>query len=81
MTTKAGILHAIRAKCMDCSCFQPGEIRNCLVTKCALWPYRMGTDPEPSVNRGFARSSTGAGHSDGRARSPATASDFVAAEA
>ena len=59
MTTKAGILNAIRAKCMDCSCFQPSEIRNCLVTRCELWPYRMGRDPEPGQARGCAKPSLG----------------------
>jgi tetratricopeptide (TPR) repeat protein len=56
MTTKADILHSIRQKCLDCSCFQPSEIRNCPVTTCGLWPYRFGTDPDPSTTRGFARS-------------------------
>ena len=64
MTTKTGILHAIRQKCLDCSCFQPGEIRNCLVTRCALWPYRMGRDPEPSQTRGFAQASAYTGESN-----------------
>lgn len=54
MTTKASILHAIREKCIDCSCHQLGEIRTCAVITCALWPYRMGADPEPSTTRGFA---------------------------
>jgi hypothetical protein len=55
MTTKAGILHSIRQKCLDCSCFQPSEIRKCPVTTCGLWPYRFGTDPDPSTTRGFGR--------------------------
>lgn len=33
---------AIRAKCLDCSCGQPKEVRLCPMTTCALWPYRMG---------------------------------------
>ena len=33
---------AIRAKCLDCSCFQPNEVRKCPVKTCALWPCRMG---------------------------------------
>ena len=55
MTTKAAILQAIRQKCLDCSCQQPGEVRECPVTTCDLWPYRFGRDPEPSRTRGFAR--------------------------
>ena len=39
-------IKAIRAKCMDCSCNQPKEIRQCPVITCALWPYRMGKRPK-----------------------------------
>ncbi len=55
MTTKADILQTIRHKCLDCCCFQPGEVRECLVSTCGLWPYRLGRDPEPSRSRGFAK--------------------------
>ncbi len=55
MTTKAGILRAIRQKCLDCSCHQPSEVRDCQLTACSLWPFRTGNDPEPSRNRGFAK--------------------------
>lgn len=37
---------AIRAKCLDCTCQQPLEVRLCPVTKCALWPFRMGKRPK-----------------------------------
>ena len=57
MTAKADILHAIRGKCMDCSCYQLGEIRQCVVIACALWPFRMGSDPNPGAARGCAKSS------------------------
>jgi hypothetical protein len=33
---------AIRAKCLDCCCYQPKEVRLCTGTDCALWPYRRG---------------------------------------
>jgi len=39
-------LKAIRAKCLDCSCDQDSEVRNCVVPKCPLFPYRMGKRPE-----------------------------------
>ena len=39
------ILNTIRAKCLDCSCYQPSEIAKCTAYGCALWPYRMGTNP------------------------------------
>jgi hypothetical protein len=38
-------LKAIRAKCLDCSCYQPKEVRECHITTCALWPYRFGKRP------------------------------------
>ncbi len=38
-------MKAIRAKCLDCSCGQVKEIRECPVKNCALWPYRMGRRP------------------------------------
>ena len=56
MTTKAAILRAIRQKCLDCSGGRPGEVRICPAVRCELWPYRMGSDPDPSPSRGFARS-------------------------
>lgn len=39
-------IKAIRAKCMDCTCQQPKEIRECPSTSCPLWPYRMGKRPK-----------------------------------
>jgi len=56
MTTKADILKAIRNKCLECSAGQPGEVRNCHLTDCELWPLRFGRDPNPSQRRGFAKS-------------------------
>ena len=46
-------IKAIRAKCMDCTCYQPKEIRECPITSCPLWPYRMGHRPKlESVGQG-----------------------------
>ncbi len=36
---------AIRAKCVECSGGALSEVRDCPITACALYPYRMGTDP------------------------------------
>lgn len=36
---------AIRLKCLDCSGFQAAEVRQCPVTDCPLYPYRMGKNP------------------------------------
>ena len=67
MTTKTAILQAIRHKCLDCSVYQPAEVRECPVTRCALWPFRFGTDPEPSRSRGFAKPSVYTGDLNARA--------------
>ena len=42
-------IKAIRAKCLDCCCQQPGEVRKCLVETCALYPYRMGHRPTAAL--------------------------------
>ena len=39
------VLRAIRLKCYDCSCFQLGEVRDCPVTTCPLYPFRLGKNP------------------------------------
>ena len=36
---------AIRAKCLDCVCGVAIEVKRCGMLDCALWPFRMGTDP------------------------------------
>ena len=38
-------IKAIRAKCLECSNYQPKEVRECLITDCPLFPYRMGKNP------------------------------------
>jgi len=38
-------LKAIRAKCMDCMCEQPKEIKLCPITDCSLYPFRFGKNP------------------------------------
>ena len=38
-------IKTIRAKCMDCTCNQPKEIRECRMISCPSWPYRMGQRP------------------------------------
>lgn len=42
----ASPLKAIREKCMQCTCGQRIEIRNCTVKTCALYGYRMGHKPK-----------------------------------
>ena len=41
-------MKAIRAKCLDCCCYQPLEVRLCTAEKCPLFPYRMGKRPRES---------------------------------
>lgn len=36
---------AIRARCLDCCCGDASEIRKCVATDCASWPFRMGSNP------------------------------------
>jgi hypothetical protein len=39
------VLKAIRTKCLDCSGGSYGEVADCLVKSCALYPFRMGKNP------------------------------------
>ena len=38
-------MRAIREKCLDCTCQQPVEVKECTVRACALYPFRMGKNP------------------------------------
>ena len=38
-------LKAIRARCLDCCCDQPSEVRKCVSVDCPSWPFRMGVNP------------------------------------
>ena len=48
-------IQAIRAKCLDCTCNQPKEVRECLVLTCPLWPYRMGRRPTEAEREALVR--------------------------
>jgi hypothetical protein len=39
-------LRAIRLKCLDCSNNQPLEVKNCTITDCPLYCYRLGKNPK-----------------------------------
>jgi len=41
-------MKAIREKCKQCTCNQLKEIRECPITDCATWEYRMGRKPKPA---------------------------------
>ena len=38
-------LKAIRAKCLDCCCDQPSEVKLCPSEQCPLYPFRLGKNP------------------------------------
>ena len=41
----APLLRVIRVKCIDCSGGSESEARKCTAIGCALWPYRMASNP------------------------------------
>jgi len=47
-------LKAIRAKCINCSGFQPKEVKECPVKSCALWPFRMGRGYDEPLKPGVS---------------------------
>jgi hypothetical protein len=38
-------LKSIREKCLDCCGHQYSEVRECHITDCPLWSFRMGKNP------------------------------------
>ncbi len=42
---KKPVLRVIREKCIDCCCGNEAEVRRCGSKSCALWPYRMASNP------------------------------------
>ena len=42
-------IKAIRKKCLDCTCGQIVEIRECPIIECPLYPYRMGRRPDQAT--------------------------------
>lgn len=45
VSENTNVLRAIRLKCYDCSCYQSNEVRDCIVTDCPLYPFRLGKNP------------------------------------
>ena len=41
---------AIRAKCLDCCCGHPSEVRDCTIKNCPLYPHRFGKRPKMDAN-------------------------------
>lgn len=47
-------LKSIRVHCLECSNHQPSEVRECIITDCPLWLYRLGTNPKrKGIKKGF----------------------------
>ena len=40
------LMKAIRLKCLQCTCDNKVEVRECLIKDCTLYPYRMGHRPK-----------------------------------
>ncbi len=38
-------IKAIRAKCLECSNYQPSEVKNCEIIECPLFTFRFGKNP------------------------------------
>lgn len=52
MITKATLLKLIRKHCLNCVSGSYSEIENCTSEEvCELYPFRFGTDPNPSQTR------------------------------
>lgn len=49
---------AIRAHCLNCSGFQPGEVAKCTCHDCALYPFRFGN--EKGLDRMYVDKAVGA---------------------
>ena len=39
------VLKAVKKHCIECSGYQRDEVKHCTVTKCYLWPFRLGKNP------------------------------------
>lgn len=46
-------LRSIRLKCLDCCAGNAKEVRECRVGRCALHPFRLGTNPNRAGIGGF----------------------------
>ena len=51
-------MKAIRLKCLDCSCGQLSDVKECSIKNCALYPFRMGYKLDENGNRKKSRTIT-----------------------
>ena len=73
--TRAGLFHkvyyqrpskalAVKAKCLDCTCWQPLEIQKCQIVTCPLWrvrPYQKAPLWQTEARGGPSREGTRSG--------------------
>ncbi len=52
---RISLLRVIRARCLECCCFQVKEVEHCPVEACTLRPFRFGRYPEGMKIRGKER--------------------------
>lgn len=38
-------IKAIRKHCLECSSGSPGEVKDCIINDCPLYPFRLGKNP------------------------------------
>lgn len=43
--TRRPLLKVVREFCIDCQGGSRAQVRKCTSVGCALWPYRMGSNP------------------------------------
>ena len=49
-------IKSIRQHCLECSCQQKGEVLNCQIKDCPLYPFRLGTNPNrKGILKGFGQ--------------------------
>ena len=45
-------MKAIRAKCLECSCYSRNEVDRCIIKDCYLWAFRYGKGPQAAKRKG-----------------------------
>ena len=45
VTSVISPIKSIRIKCLECSGGQSKEVKDCVISDCSLYPFRMGKNP------------------------------------
>jgi len=49
-------IKSIREHCIECSSGSKGEVLNCIINDCPLYPFRLGHNPNRSgLKKGFSQ--------------------------